>query len=296
MSAHPRGRPGRQPKRQPLGTYPNLLCSDALGGGKLTLFRNPADRPFGERDAYSIVVEWSAPSDIAAAYTKAEEEERRLAAQHRFAWHPDFGYLSPFPGHCGTGILIEAEVHLEGLHIIGDLPLVLAGLTAMRIAYEGLTADGIRNVAHLFRIYNDSAIGLPERKLVERVARAFTQLAEQETAARKVLVDDHPLLFLDSVERALAILRNARLMSPGEYIDLLSPVRLAAIMGFLDGISRQDVDKIMRHHLEHPDRSQPPATQEEEHQRDNRDAAFADRVSAYFSKVRLNDFALDILS
>ena len=296
MSAHPRGRPGRQPKRQPLGTYPNLLCSDALGGGKLTIFRNPADRPFGERDAYSIVVEWSAPSDIAAAYTKAEEEERRLAAQHRFAWHPDFGYLSPFPGHCGTGILIEAEVHLEGLHIIGDLPLVLAGLTAMRIAYEGITADGIRNVAHLFRICNDSAIGLPERKLVERVARAFTQLAEQETAARKVLVDDHPLLFLDSVERALAILRNARLMSPGEYIDLLSPVRLAAIMGFLDGVSRQDVDKIMRHHLEHPDRSQPPATQEEEHQRDNRDAAFADRVSAYFSKVRLNDFALDILS
>ena len=296
MSAHPRGRPGRQPKRQPLGTYPNLLCSDALGGGKLTILRNPADRPFGERDAYSIVVEWSAPSDIAAAYTKAEEEERRLAARHRFAWHPDFGYLSPFPGHCGTGILIEAEVHLEGLHIIGDLPLVLAGLTAMRIAYEGLTADGIRNVAHLFRICNDSAIGLPERKLVERVARAFTQLAEQETAARKVLVDDHPLLFLDSVERALAILRNARLMSPGEYIDLLSPVRLAAIMGFLDGVSRQDVDKIMRHHLEHPDRSQPPATQEEEHQRDNRDAAFADRVSAYFSKVRLNDFALDILS
>lgn len=296
MSAHPRGRPGRQPKRQPLGTYPNLLCSDALGGGKLTLFRNPADRPFGERDAYSIVVEWSAPSNIAAAYAKAEEEERRLAAQHRFAWHPDFGYLSPFPGHCGTGILIEAEGHLEGLHIIGDLPLVLAGLTAMRIAYEGLTADGIRNVAHLFRICNDSAIGLPERKLVERVARAFTQLAEQETAARKVLVDDHPLLFLDSVERALAILRNARLMSPGEYIDLLSPVRLAAIMGFLDGVSRQDVDKIMRHHLEHPDRSQPPATQEEEHQRDNRDAAFADRVSAYFSKVRLNDFALDILS
>ena len=296
MSAHPKGRPGRPPKRQPLGTYPNLLCSDALGGGKLTIFRNPADKPFGERDAYSIAVEWSTPSDIAAAYTTAEEAERRLAARHRFAWHPDFGYLSPFPAHCGTGILIEAEAHLEGLHIIGDLPQVLAGLTAMRIGYEGITADGLRNVAHLFKVYNNSAIGLPERALTERVARVFAQLAKQETAARKVLVDEHPLLFLDSVERALAILRNARLMSPGEYIDLLSPVRLAAIMGFLDGVSRQDVDAIMRRHLEHPDQSKPPATQEEERQRDVRDADFADRVSAYFSKVRLTDFALDILS
>ena len=187
-------------------------------------------------------------------------------------------------------------MHLEGLHIIGDLPQVLSGLVAMRIDYQSVEMDGIRNVAHLFRISNGSSIGLPERALVARIARAFAQLAQQETAARKVLVDEHPLLFLDSVERALAILRNARLMSPGEYIDLLSPVRLAAIMGFLDGVSRQDVDAIMRRHLEHPDQSKPPATQEEERQRDVRDADFADRVSAYFSKVRLNDFALDILS
>ena len=94
---------------------------------------------------------------------------------------------------------------------------------------------------------------------------------------------------------ARAILRNARLLSPGEYIDLLSPVRLASIMGFLDGISREEIDKIMRRNLEKPQQT-PPATQEEERQRDNRDADFADRVSAFFAKVRLTDFALDILS
>ena len=296
MSAHSKGHPGRPSRRKSEGTYPNLHCSDALSGGKLTIFRNPANKTFGERDAYAISAEWSSPSDISTAYLKAEEEERRLAAQHRFAWHPDFGYLSPFPAHCGTGILIEAEAHLEGLHIIGDLPPVLAGLTAMRIGFHGFTADGIHNVAHLFRVCNESAIGLPERTLIARIAHAFTQLAEQETAARKVLVDEHPLLFLDSVERALAILRNARLLAPGEYIDLLSPVRLAAIMGFLDGISRQEVDKIMRNHLDRPPRFKPPATQEEERQRDIRDADLADRVSTYFAKVRFNNFALEILS
>ncbi len=295
MSAHPKGRPGRPPKRQTDGTYPDLLCSDALGGGKVTIFRNLADKPFGERDAYSISAEWSSPSDIAAAYTVAEDEERRLAARHRFAWHPDFGYLSPFPAHCGTGVRIEAEVHLEGLHIIGDLPQVLSGLVAMRIDYQSVEMDGIRNVAHLFRISNGSSIGLPERALVARIARAFAQLAQQETAARKVLVAEHPLLFLDSLERALAILRNARLLSPGEYIDLLSPVRLASIMGFLDGISREEIDKIMRRNLEKPQQT-PPATQEEERQRDNRDADFADRVSAFFAKVRLNDFARETFS
>ena len=165
----------------------------------------------------------------------------------------------------------------------------------MRIGYSGIDADGLRNVAHLFRISNESAIGLPERTLVTRVARVFAQLAEQETAARKALVDEQPLLFLDSVERALAILRHARLLSPYEYIDLLSPVRLAAIMGFLNGVTRSQIDEAMRRQLNRPF-TQPPATQEEERQRDVRDADFADRVSAAFAGVRLNDFAKEILS
>ena len=281
--------------RRPVGAYPDLLCSDALAGGRITLFRNPAGKVFGEKDAYAISAGWSDPDDIFAAYAKAEEEERALAATHRFAWHPEFGYLSPFPEHCGTGIRIEAEVHLEGLHIIGDLPPVLAGLTALRIGYTSIDVDGLRSVAHLFRISNDSAIGLPERALIARVARVFTHLAEQETAARKVLVDEHPLLFLDAVERALAILRHARLLSSSEYLDLLSPIRLAAIMGFLDGITRQQIDRVMRHQLSHPF-AQPPATQEEEHQRDIRDADLAERVNAAFADVRFNDFAKGILS
>ena len=295
MSAHPKGRPGRPPKRPSDGTYPNLLTSAALSGGRITLFRNPADKSFGEKDAYAIYADWSTPDEISAAYAKVEEDERRLAETHRFAWHPDFGYLSPFPAHCGTGIRIEAEVHLEGLHIIGDLPPVLAGLTAMRIGYKSIDGDGLHNVAHLFRIGNESSIGLPERALIARVARVFTQLAEQETAARKALVDEQPRLFLDSVERALAILRHARLLSPSEYLDLLSPIRLAAIMGFLAGITRQQVDNAMRRQLSRPF-AKPPSTQEEERQRDVRDADFAERVNAAFANVRFNDFAKDILS
>jgi protein arginine kinase len=269
--------------------------ADVIAGGSICLYRNDQDRPFGEEDQHMLTEAWDSPTDIPDAYTRLEAAERRLAADHAFAWHPEFGYLSPFPEHCGTGIRIEAEVHLEGLHIIGDLPPVLSGLTALRIGYKSIDMDGLRNVAHLFRIFNESAIGLPERALIARVARAFTHLAEQETAARKALVDEQPRLFLDSVERALAILRHARLLSPYEYLDLLSPIRLAAIMGFLDGITRQQIDKVMRRQLSRP-LTQPPATQEEERQRDIRDADLADRVNAAFADVRFNEFAKDILS
>ena len=62
-----------RPSRRPAGMYPNLLCTDALTGGRITLFRNPADKVFGEKDAYAISADWSTPDGISAAYAKAEE-------------------------------------------------------------------------------------------------------------------------------------------------------------------------------------------------------------------------------
>ena len=47
-----------RPNRRPAGMYPNLLCTDALTGGRITLFRNPADKVFEEKDTYAISADW----------------------------------------------------------------------------------------------------------------------------------------------------------------------------------------------------------------------------------------------
>ena len=72
-----------RPNHRPAGTYPNLLCTDALTGGRITLFRNPADKVFGERDAYAVSADWSTPDGISAAYAKAEADAR---AARRGLW------------------------------------------------------------------------------------------------------------------------------------------------------------------------------------------------------------------
>lgn len=285
----------RTSRRRTYGEYPDLSRIDVISDGEVTLCRNPANKPFGESDAFLISAEWFDPDDIPGAFEQVEEEERSLAQKHAFAWNPDFGYLSPFPGHCGTGLVIQAQMHLEGLHIIGDLPPVLAALDALRFEHSGVTTDGINNAAYIFRVCNNSAIGLSERDLLARARRVFTDLADQETAARKVLVKEHPRLLADAVERALAALRHARLLCPTEYADLLSPVRLAAIMGFIEGTTRERIDRALHSHLGNSDPA-PPSSPEEERIRDDRDARLADRANAAFANVRLTDRAKELLS
>ncbi|MGN0851919.1 MAG: hypothetical protein ACI4Q3_00925 [Kiritimatiellia bacterium] len=277
------------------GEYPNLLPRDVVRGGTVTLWRNHANRVFGERDAVVISNRWKTPAEIPAAYRSSRDEEARLAATRKFAWNASFGYLSPDPSHCGIGLGIEGEFHLEGLHLIGDLPPVLAGLEAVRFSSRSLNTDGIRQAAHLFRISNNATLGILEDDLIARTERIFGDLVTQELAARKALVRDNPRVFADSVARALAILGSARLLAPGELFDLLSPVLLAASMGFLDGITRTEILKMMNAQLDKPELP-PSETPDDERVRDDRDSRLADRINRRFATVAFNHRAEDYLS
>lgn len=270
--------------RRRRGAEPAYRPGDVASGGTVAIYRNDRGRPFGETDEHVIERPWRLPAHIAAAFTDAEKAEAELAAGNPPAWHPQFGYLSPIPEHCGTGIVISGEFHLEGLNIIGDLPPVLAALEALRLRAEGLEADGMRHAAHVFRVQNAFSLGMPERALVHRVARALEDLTSQELAARQILMEEHPRLLADAVERALAILRAARLISPWELFDLLSPVRLAASLGFIDGITGAEILDLMAAQARKGDTG-PSDSSEEDRRRDARDAALADRTNRRFADV-----------
>ena len=248
--------------RRKSGESPSYRLSDILSGGTLLLWRNPAGKPFGDDDAWTLSSDWSTTKDIPDAYARLAADEAQLAAQHAFAWDTDFGYLSP----------------------------VLNALEAVRFQSSGILEDGIRQAAHIFHVRNTATLGVTEHDLLARARRLFDDLARQEYNARKALVEDTPRILADALSRALAILRSARLIAPGELLDLLSPIRLAASMGFLDGITRAETLKLMREQIDTPELP-PPRSAEDDRVRDARDARLADRINARFATVHFNSLA-----
>lgn len=276
--------PRRRPR--PEGFYPNLSARDVVRDGHVLLLRNPAGRKFGNKDAVRIESGWSDFDEIPAAFARVQEEERARTAGSPPAWDPEFGYLSPEPAFCGNNLFIACMVHLEGLNLLGDLKYVLAGLDAVRIEYWGFEADTIRDTAHIYRLENRFSLGLSADALVSRVSAVYQGLVRQELNARLHLVEEDSRIFADSIARSLAVLRAARLLSPWELADILSPIRLAASMGFIDGIDKEEIDNFtLAQFDEPPDRLD---TREQERARDKRDAKFADRMNKRFAHVGLN--------
>lgn len=173
---------------------------------------------------------------------------------------------------------IASSLHLEGLHLIGELEAVQRAVKALGMKLAGIDSDGVKSAGHAFRLEYSGAL--------ETAKRFVGDLLEQERNARVRLFEEMPRVFGDSLCRALAILKNCRLLSPGELFDLLSPLRLAALEGMLEGIDLETVESMIC--AVDLSGSQDKLAAEE---RDRIDAARADEINAVFEDVVLNETA-----
>lgn len=269
--------------------------SDIMSDGVVRLYRQRAEQPFSADSMITIETPFTSLSRIPAAFSSTFRKEAEAAALHSFAWNPEFGYVTARPDICGTGLEISALFHLEGLHLIGDLEPVLNALDALRLEAKGRCGGGMRDAAHLFRLTNIYQLGLDEQDLMTRVSRAFTDLVTQESNARIRLATELPRVFEDAIERSLAILRACRLLSEWELLDIISPLRIAAELDFLDNFTKEEARALMRARTTLPD-PYAPGTYEEQKERDAHDALLADKANKRFKKVKLNARGKDYLS
>ena len=163
-------------------------------------------------------------SDIEKA--KGETAEKKEPVYHDFPC-----------GRSDARYRIGARLHLEGLHLIGELEAVKRALEALKMQLVGLEADGVHDAGHAYRIrYTGST---------ERARRVVEDILAQERNARVRLFEEMTRHFGDALCRALAILKNCRMLSGGELFDLLSPMRLAAMEKMLDGITLKEINALL---------------------------------------------------
>ena len=198
---------------------------------------------------------------------KASEEAKKSAQPE----YHDFD-----SSHLTSGYRIGDMYHLEGLHLIGELEPARRALHALGMDFAGICADGVKDTGHVFKLrYTGSK---------EQAERVSDELVTQERYARIRLFEEMPRILGDSVCRALAILKNARLISPGELFDLLSPLRLAAQKKMLEGITLKEIDKLMlAADLSSSEDSLDCV------ERDDLDAQRADKANARFEDVLFNE-------
>ena len=175
--------------------------------------------------------------------------------------------------------MVGGGLHLEGLHLIGEVDAVRRAMHALDMDLVGCESGGVVDPGHVFGVASAAPAAL--------AGRVVKDLLREERNARVRLFEEMPRVFGDALCRALAILKNARLLSPAELFDLLSPMRLAALEGMLDGVSLKDVEEM----LESAASAFAGDEKMDADERDREDAERADEMNRRFEDVVLNERA-----
>jgi protein arginine kinase len=154
-----------------------------------------------------------------------------------YAFSRRWGYLTACPTNVGTGIRFSVMMHLPALKITNEIERVRRSAKDLHLAVRGYYGEGSESAGDFYQISNQVTLGRAEEDLLaELQERIIPRIIEYEHQARRLLVERNETLLDDRTQRALAILRSARLLGAEEAMKLLSRVRLAVHLGRLPDV------------------------------------------------------------
>ena len=162
-----------------------------------------------------------------------------------FAFSPRYGYLTACPTNLGTAIRVSVMLHLPALKMTGQIEKFLNATRDMGLAVRGLFGEGTEAAGDFYQISNQVTLGISESDIISQFENVIIpEIVEYENAARNQLLSKESDVLDDKISRAMALLRNAHLISSQEALFLLSHLRLGLNMHEHMGASTPAIDTL----------------------------------------------------
>ena len=187
----------------------------------------------------------SSGMDHKGSYELAMKYESEVGRYLEFDYDPDFGYLTACPTNAGTGMRASMLIHLPGLVLTREIDKVISHITRSGLVVRGFYGEGSDVLGNLFQVSNQNTLGITEEEILGQIERITKEIIEKEASARKRLMDEAEDMIEDKIWRAYGILKNARVLTSDEVMNLLSAVRLGHAMRIIDFLSVALINDIL---------------------------------------------------
>jgi protein arginine kinase len=182
--------------------------------------------------------------NLQGAWKAADKIDDELEERLTYAFSPKLGYLTSCPSNVGTGMRASVMLHLPGLVLMEEMDPVINGISKIGLAVRGMWGEGTEAAGNMFQVSNQITLGRREDEIIAHLEQIVLELIEHETNARARLMNEKSIVVEDHVSRAFGTLSNARLISSGEALNLLSTLRLGLDLGLVHQFSRRELDML----------------------------------------------------
>ncbi|TFG45164.1 MAG: ATP--guanido phosphotransferase [Candidatus Brocadiia bacterium] len=172
-----------------------------------------------------------AGSQLKQCYEQMNSIDDSIEKHVDYAFSPQYGYLTACPTNLGTGIRVSVMLHIPALKMTGHIDKFLNAAKCMNLAVRGLFGEGSEAAGDFYQLSNQITLGVSEEQIVRQFEQnIIPEIIDYENSARKQLLANQQDILDDKISRAMALLKNAHLISSQEALFLLSHLRLGINM------------------------------------------------------------------
>ena len=179
------------------------------------------------------------------AYELAAKYDSEIGCYLEYEYDIDFGYLTACPTNAGTGMRASVLIHLPGLVLTREIEKVVSYITRSGLVVRGFYGEGSDVLGNLFQLSNQNTLGVTEDEILNQIGRVTREVIDKEAAARQRLMDEAADMIEDKIWRAYGILKNARVLTSDEVMNLLSAIRLGHAMKIIDFLDIALINEIL---------------------------------------------------
>ncbi len=190
-----------------------------------------------------------------SAWNALNQIETALGSSLDFAFSPKFGYLTAEPNLCGTGLTVQAYLHLPALIHTGQLTETLLKQKEEGIAVSSIGGNLDEIIGDLVVVSNTFTLGVNEENILHLVHAMAMKLMAIEKMLRTHLQTDHQVMIKDLVCRSFGLLLHSYQLQIKEALGALSLMKLGLNLDWISGITDAKLNALFfqcrRAHLLH---------------------------------------------
>lgn len=182
--------------------------------------------------------------DLRRAYERISGIDDIISETIPFAYDETLGYLTACPTNLGTGLRASVMLFLPALAKLDRMRKIAPELKRLGLTVRGAFGEGSGAEGDMYQISNEVTLGVSEEEILSAVERAVNAIAAEELKARELLQNEGGLALTDRILRAYGVLSNCMTIGMGEFLRLMSDVKLGVALGILEG-SMQQLDTLL---------------------------------------------------
>lgn len=178
--------------------------------------------------------------ELERALGRLMNAEQEIEKHLPFSFSNHFGYLTSDPCQCGTGLIVNAYVHIPALISRGGYH----GEKQAELLFTSLQGNPEDLIGDLLVVRNRWTLGVTEETIISSIRNAVLKISSEERSLRETIKGQKETKVVDKVSRAIGTLQHSFTIDTSESLRALSQLKFGIELGWVKGISLESINEL----------------------------------------------------